>query len=286
MPVIGNAIGIPFNRRRGGAAFQGLLDIVPGAALANSYRLLSKDYSGNANEVRRSSDNDQQNIGFVDNSYDSPSLAFFVTNDGYEATRYDQSSNGRDLVMPTAANQLQIVDSGSEVKDNGFTVATNLRGSESYIETNQFTPLTGERYVVFAVIRISKIGLGRFIAFSDRNFIGSNNGYFLIGDEGSTSTGITNECTVNSYRVNGTIETPSNRGDIYDLLAVTSLQLAELDVTFNSDWASFGLNNYGGAFSENCELYCPEMVIYPHATINGNESNVRSNIANYYGITL
>ena len=45
--MIGNGIGIPFQRKSGGdAPFVGLLDEVPGAAFATSVRLLRNDYSG------------------------------------------------------------------------------------------------------------------------------------------------------------------------------------------------------------------------------------------------
>jgi hypothetical protein len=55
-----------------------LLDNYPGATVAYSLRKLRTAYSGNAIKVRRSSDNLEQDIGFVGNDLDTASLLTFV----------------------------------------------------------------------------------------------------------------------------------------------------------------------------------------------------------------
>ncbi len=55
-----------------------LLNEFPGAAAAYSLDKLDKNYNGSAIRVRRSSDNQEQDIGFVDNVFDSASLESFV----------------------------------------------------------------------------------------------------------------------------------------------------------------------------------------------------------------
>jgi hypothetical protein len=63
----------------GGAPFVGLLDLYPSAAAAYSVRRLSGVYSGSLMEVRRSSDNALQDIGFDANGdLDTASLLSFV----------------------------------------------------------------------------------------------------------------------------------------------------------------------------------------------------------------
>lgn len=97
-----------------------LLDLYPNAAAAYSLRLLRVGYTGNAIRVRRASDNTEQNIGFVNNELDTSSLTSFCSGtNGFVTTWYDQSGNSRDATQTTAANQPQIVSSGSVLILNG-----------------------------------------------------------------------------------------------------------------------------------------------------------------------
>jgi hypothetical protein len=79
----------------------------------------------NCIRVRRSSDNAEQDIGFVgsaaDSAIDTTDLLTFVGagNDGFVTTWYDQSSAGRNATQSTGANQPKIVDSGSIILSNG-----------------------------------------------------------------------------------------------------------------------------------------------------------------------
>ena len=71
-----------------------LLDTYPNAAVAYSLRKLRTDYSGNAIRVRRSSDNVEQDFGFVGNDLDTASLLTFCgVGNGFITTWYDQSTN-------------------------------------------------------------------------------------------------------------------------------------------------------------------------------------------------
>src|SRR5215475_5539741 len=91
-----------------------LLDLIGTAATTGfSTRKIRSAYAGSALRVRRSSDNAEQDIGFVSNLLDTSSLTSFVgANNGFIVTWYDQSGNGHDLMQSTAANQPQIVASG------------------------------------------------------------------------------------------------------------------------------------------------------------------------------
>ena len=106
---------------RGGApSFTGLLDTYSGASAAYSLRKLSSTYLGNCIRVRRSSDNTEQNIGFVNNVLDTASLLTFCgAGNGFVTTWYDQSGNANNATQTTAANQPQIVSSGSMITTNG-----------------------------------------------------------------------------------------------------------------------------------------------------------------------
>jgi hypothetical protein len=96
-----------------------LLDLYPGAAAAYSLRKLRTAYTGAAIRVRRSSDNAEQDIGFVDNELNTASLLSFVgSGNGFVRTWYDQSGNARDTTQTTEGNQPQIVASGSLITVN------------------------------------------------------------------------------------------------------------------------------------------------------------------------
>ena len=83
------------------------------AAAAFSTRLLRSAYAGACMNVRRSSDNTAQDIGFVNGVLDTASLLAFVgSGDGFVTTWYDQSGNGSNATQATAVNQPQIVASG------------------------------------------------------------------------------------------------------------------------------------------------------------------------------
>jgi len=93
---LGSAIGKSDNVDR----FEGRLNIYPGAEVAHSLDKLDKDYEGSAVRVRRSSDNQEQDIGFVDNLFDSASLEAFVD---YESDVFiSDFTNG--AVNPSSGN--------------------------------------------------------------------------------------------------------------------------------------------------------------------------------------
>jgi hypothetical protein len=102
------------------AAFTGLLDTYSGAAVGYSLRKLRTAYSGSAIRVRRSSDNAEQDFGFVSNVLDTASLLTFVgAGNGYITTWYDQSGNGRNVTQSTATSQPMIIVAGALVTRGG-----------------------------------------------------------------------------------------------------------------------------------------------------------------------
>lgn len=89
-----------------------ILNSYPNAQVAYSLRKLRLEYSGSAIRVRRSSDNAEQDIGFVNGNLDTASLTSFCgAGDGYVTTWYDQSGNGNNATQTTAGNQPLIYQS-------------------------------------------------------------------------------------------------------------------------------------------------------------------------------
>ena len=110
MPALGNALGLPFQRR--GASFVGALDAYTTnlVALYSPFKRLLSSYTGNGIRVRRSSDSTLQWIGFkADGTFDSASyLDFIGAGNGFAHTVADQSGAGLDQTQTTAAAQAQI----------------------------------------------------------------------------------------------------------------------------------------------------------------------------------
>jgi hypothetical protein len=95
------------------AAASLLLDLYPDASAAYSLRKLRTAYTGSAVRVRRSSDNTEQDIGFVSGQLDTTALTTFVgAGNGFVTTWYDQSGNANNATQTTQASQPQIVSSG------------------------------------------------------------------------------------------------------------------------------------------------------------------------------
>ena len=89
-----------------------LLDIYSGASAAYSVRKLSSTTT-NSMRVRRSSDNSEQDIGFVGSDLDTASLLSFVgVGDGFVTIWYDQSGNSLNFNQTSAASQAKIAVSG------------------------------------------------------------------------------------------------------------------------------------------------------------------------------
>lgn len=96
------------------AGVQLLLDDYPDAIRAYSVRKLRTAYGGSALRVRRSSDNTEQDIGFIGEDLNTSALTTFVGGGtGFIRTWYDQTGNEGHYIQTLTANQPRIVIAGS-----------------------------------------------------------------------------------------------------------------------------------------------------------------------------
>jgi hypothetical protein len=145
-----------------------LLDDYPNASVAYSLRKLKTAYTGSAIKVRRSSDNTEQDIGFVGNELDTSSLLSFVgAGDGFVSKWYDQSGAGNDALQSTASNQPLIVSSGSVILNEGNT-SISFDGVDDSLVFTQITLIS-----VFALEDVLvSVGRGFLTNTSNSNVIG------------------------------------------------------------------------------------------------------------------
>jgi hypothetical protein len=139
------------------AAFTGLLDTYSGAAVGYSLRKLRSAYTGNSIRVRRSSDNAEQDFGFVANVLDTASLLTFCgAGNGFVTTWYDQSGNANNATQSTVARQAQIVSSGAVITDPNTTKISTTWTDDCYVITNGINPNT--RYLSMGVLNRTSSG--------------------------------------------------------------------------------------------------------------------------------
>jgi len=141
-----------------GGSFSGavplLLDLYPATA-AYSLRKLRTDYTGSAIRVRRSSDNAEQDIGFVSNDLDTTALLAFVGADsGFVTTWYNQSStSGLNVTQTSAGAQPRIVNGGVVELENGKPALNSYGTTQFFNGGNILSIGLGNNMAGFVVAR-------------------------------------------------------------------------------------------------------------------------------------
>jgi len=172
----------------------GLLDTYSGAEAAYSLRRLSSSYTGSAIEVRRASDNSTQNIGFSGEDLDISNLQSFCSGtDGFVTTWYDQSGNGYDATQTTAANQPQIVSSGSVITQGGKPAVYTTASGNKNLNTGLLTlPVSGDIDLdFFAVINQQSSGnASHLFALNDNTTTTDRRKIFCYANDSATTISV------------------------------------------------------------------------------------------------
>jgi hypothetical protein len=140
-----------------------ILDTYTGATAGYSLRLLDKDYTGNCIMVRRKSDGDSSNIGFVNGYLDTVSLKSFCgtssTDTCWVRRWHDQSGNDRHLQQLTNASQPEIIRAGSLIYDSqpciDFDGVNDVLAAPKFTVAQPFNYVFLRRYDVTGSDRIS-----------------------------------------------------------------------------------------------------------------------------------
>lgn len=266
-----------------------LLDLYPSAAAAYSVRLLRTAYTGSAIRVRRSSDNTEQNIGFVAGNLDTSALLSFVgANNGFVTTFYDQSGNGRDMTQATAANQPQIVVSGSLLTQGGkpimkFTSSTQRLNATTFaLSVNRTYIMT--LYNVTNALASYKIylgvnGLDNFVNGLVGKFNESNWIYSWVGSGIANNQVGVNQTANNAYFLLGAYVQGSSQHQHYRN-GVLNAQNTSLTIspTTNSQVNSIMFNAANGS-----DIRTNEAIIYDSYQ-SSNRTGIEANINAYYAI--
>jgi len=265
-------------------SFVGLLDLYPSAAAAYSLRKLRAAYSGSAIRVRRSSDNTEQNIGFTAlGNLDTSALTTFCgSGNGFVTTWYDQSENGRDVTQTTAANQPQIVSSGSVINVNSKP-SIRFQDVTDFLRrtTSSGTSTSNTMAVVFKFNRTGYYGVIMSIGDTNASCYGllgwgaspfnrsiytetftSQDGVYTQNQEIWGSTTATNSAKL---WVNGNSQTITNSNSTY---------------TANLNDIQIGNDNFGSTNYPNIQ----EAIYWNTTQLDSNLVAINSNQNTYYGV--
>ena len=285
MPFVSASAISPYNDIRGGAegGVTGalLLDLYPGAAAAYSLRQLSTAYTGPAIQVRRSSDDTLQDIGFVDGNLDTASLLSFVgSGNGFVKTWYDQSGNSINAIQGTASKQPIIVSSGLVNTLNGKPTMQFISAFVMDLNLTQYPFTSGGSATEKSIFTIAEntasinqnlynIADGRDIYAMTYNRSANNTYAFLGANYGVIGGNITGQNIISSLAISPSSKTFNN--------TVEGVSSNLVRANFND----ISIGSRGGSYPMDGNIQ--EMIMY-ESDQSSNRGNIETNINDYYNV--
>jgi surface protein len=246
-----------------------------GASLGLSLDLLDSDYTGSAIKVRRSSDNTELDIGFVNGILDTASLLNFVgSGNGFVPTIYDQVGSNN-MTQTTANLQGQIVSNGSVIIKGGkpciIRSANDDGGYISTYEPNDGVTVKGVFYVG------DNEGRNSILLKS----ASGNNNYIGVSQKGSDSTLLNNHATITTFKINGISNLDKTRVELFTATDLHFILSSEIEFNFLENKIGLGYvlgNNPGfGMYSFQ------ELVIFENTDdAVAKENNINTRYNNIY----
>jgi hypothetical protein len=264
-----------------------LLDLYPNAAAAYSLRKLRNAYAGSAIRVRRSSDNTEQDIGFVSGNLDTVALlAFCGVGNGFVTTWYDQSGNAMNATQATAANQLDIVSNGVVILQGAKPCLRNTTNTFKNLSASFGVTVTNPQTFLISNITAFDPNNGGYSGhWLDFGNAAANNHFIMpISDPGSF-----NDSFSSIRRKFGTFVANYNQNylECYENIStITTRFLNNIDRGNNTfTVATTTVLTIGGLSTTLARAIgtCQEIIIYA----NGNSSNrtaISDNINSHYAI--
>ena len=235
-----------------------ILDLYPGATTGFSVRQLTCAYNGPAMRVRRSSDNTEKDINFVNGLLDTADLISFVgADDGLVSKWYDQSGNANNAFQLTANRQPTIVKLGVLQTQNSLP-SIRYYANNDWKLTNPIDAI--KQYSVFNLSKRDQVNFGFRYCFDASNNGSSQiyGGFYVLQFTGTTITGVagtdtsttfairtalTTTVPFEAYRNSGalTLPTPFLQGNLnttYELLAADEGVSVSESIYYSNDQSS------------------------------------------------
>lgn len=274
-----------------------ILDMLSGAAIASiaaiySLRLIRAAYAGFCIRVRRSSDNAEQNIGFVGGVLDTVALLAFVgAGNGFVVTWHDQSGNARDITQATAALQPRIVNAGVVDIVNTKPTVAFIAGSILAASSN-FGLGGNPEFTVTTVFKVDSIP-GTKAAFGWGNVgnarqacgllaTNAGNGNYFLQYAGSTNANFqasgTDLNVVSTLKTAGAINTTSSlfKNGVAQTIQTSSSSIPEIAANpfVLGQWANGGADLMGSI---------SEIEVFASALSTADRQLLEANQKAYYG---
>ena len=264
-----------------------LLDLFPNAAAAYSLRKVRTDYDGAAIRVRRSTDNAELDIGFVDNDLDTASLLTFAgAGNGFVTTWYDQSLNGNDATQPISGRQSSIVLSGVLNTFSGKPTTIGNTDTNYYTSYSTFTGADGT-YSTFIAAKLGSSFEGvatlRSISNEIFRFFNHSTTAFRLqqwNNSGGTSVLLTPSITANSNAITSFIR--SADGMIVGINGLTN-SVSGLGLGRKNVSERLTISGFDGGFGFGFESPFSEAIFYP-SDQTANRAAIEENINDYYSV--
>lgn len=252
------------------------LDDYPGATVAYSLRKLRTAYSGYAIKVRRSSDNTEQDIGFVGNVLDTASLLTFCgVSNGFVTRWYDQSTNANDCLQGTIATQCQVVISGAMITD---------------VYNGKFTTIwTADQYPIATSIPIAQ----NFTMFAVVTRAATNNNLFPLGSSATYLFHWNSLGNITSQITTGLVLHATGFTTVNDYIVSVLRDSSNVLKAFrNSTALTTGVSTgtptvalaFGRSQGTSTTGRIQEMILWNNQDLESVQSNIESNINSYYSV--
>lgn len=262
------------------APFSFLLDTYSGAAVAYSLRKLRSAYSGNCIRVRRSSDNTEQDFGFVNNVLDTASLLTFVgAGNGFVTTWYDQSGNANNATMSTAINQPQIVQSGNVLTVNSKP-SISLDGGLQYLNLSSSITAGASSFNTFVGKRdVSGRRLFGLAGGNNQQYLlclWTDNNYYL-------------QAITNTFQSSTATDTSTNQLLLTGQNSAGTMSIYKNNNVITSTQGTFIYSPVIGAigfyFNAPILAYCNlQEIVFYNSNQSSNRTGINTNINTFYSI--
>jgi hypothetical protein len=260
-----------------------LLDDYPGAAVAYSFRKLRSAYTGNCLRVRRSSDNTEIDIGFLNNVLNTTALLTFIgASNGNITIWYDQSGNGNNVSNTSLSEQPLIALSGVLITQNSlpssFYNQNNLKfNTQINSDTNTSAYIVGKaNSTITGGPLIGHDGPGGSGMFIGQNINGVYQINSLLNSTPSFGISNTNVATTNFCIQNGYITTVYNF--FVNNTAISLPTQGTWSPSTNNFW---NIGRYGNNFWTVGNI--SEVILYKSNQLS-NRTGINGNINTFYTI--
>jgi hypothetical protein len=268
------------------------LDIISAQA-AYSLRRLSSTYSGYAIQVRRSSNNALQDIGFdTDGNLDTASLLTFVgSGSGYIRTWYDQSGNNRDVTQTTNSKQPRIVNAGAlEALNNAPTVRFLSASSTTLTTTSAPLAAADDSYTYIATANFISPGGANEVLIEQNTSTLQNNKRAGLTDSGFS--GESNDTAFVSWPTNALtqISLTVNNSSGTNITIYQNGSAGTGYATGSPGNLAIGANGFsmGSKYSTSNEFldgYVSEVLVFDSVLSAGNRQSIEKSAGHYYNVS-